>query len=44
MLRSSCMQVYKRVSLGKKAEAYRLVQTFDRQPTSRQLTPLFADD
>ena len=38
------MQVYKRVSLGKKAEAYRLVQTFDKQPTSKQLTPLFVDD
>ena len=38
-----CLQIYKRLSLGKKSESYRLVQTFDHKPNSREMTPLFTD-
>ena len=41
VLGNICIQVYKRVTLGKREEEYRLVATFDAEPVGAKMTKLF---
>lgn len=36
------MQVFRRVDIGKREEEYTVVGTFEKQPGSAEMTPLFA--